>query len=383
VLIVAEVVDAVVGIDTHRDTHYAEIATATGARIATLAIPNTTSGFATLLDWIAQHSPGPRVVCSIEGTRSYGLRLTRAVTAAGIAVIEAEQPNRKTRRGRGKSDPIDAHLAVTFALNCALDKLPTPRADGDREALRILLTGRRELVTTQTAHINQLRDLLRGSTLNPDGDPNGDPHGDPNGDPDGDPELARARFTDTVLTRLTRRRLPAHATREQATRHGEIRRLAATIRRTSHELKTNHTQLQAIVDDLVPGLTARRGIGPVTAAQAIVAFSHPGRCRNDGAFASLAGTRPLEASSGKTTRHRLNRGGDRTLNAAIHTIALTRMRCCEHTRAYIAKRTAQGKTLREIRRCLKRYITRELYRALNTALTTPPPPTTSNVLIGA
>jgi transposase len=285
-------------------------------------------------------------------------------------VIEAEQPDRKTRRGRGKSDPIDAHLAVTFALNQPLDKLPTPRADGDRDALRILLTGRRELVTTQTAHINQLRDLLRGSTLNPDGDP------------DGDTELARARFNDTVLTRLARRRLPAHATREQATRHGEIRRLALAIRHTSHELKTNHTQLQAIVDDLVPGLTARRGIGAVTAAQAIVAFSHPGRCRNDGAFASLAGTRPLEASSGKTTRHRRNRGGDRTLNAAIHTIALTRMRCCEHTRAYIAKRTAQGKTHREIRRCLKRYITRELYRALNTALTPPASPT-NDVLIGA
>ncbi|MGH3601901.1 MAG: transposase [Pseudonocardiaceae bacterium] len=115
-------------------------------------------------------------------------------------------------------------------------------------------------------------------------------------------------------------------------------------------------------------MTDRPGVGPVSAAQAIVSFSHPGRCRNDAAFAALAGTNPLPASSGRTVRHRLNRGGDRALNRAIHTIALTRMRCCDKTRAYVARRTAQGKTPREIRRCLKRYITRELYRAVATAM---------------
>jgi transposase len=364
--ILAEVVDAVVGVDTHRDTHHAEITTATGAPIATLVFDNTSSGFTTLLGWIDQHTPGPRVVCSIEGTRSYGLRLTRTLTTAGLPVLEAEQPDRKTRRARGKSDPIDAHLAARFALNCTLDKLPTPRADGDREALRILLVARDDLTTTHTAHINQLRDLLRGSTLHPDTDV----------------ELARARFSHTTLTGLTRRRLPANATREQAIHHGEIRRLAVAIRNSTRELKANQAQLQAIVADLAPGLTDRRGIGPVTAAQVIVAFSHPGRCRNDAAFAALAGTSPLEASSGQTVRHRLNRGGDRTLNAAIHTIALTRMRCCARTRAYVTRRTAEGKTHREIRRCLKRYITRELYRALTTAMTTPTS-TTQETLIRA
>ena len=119
---------------------------------------------------------------------------------------------------------------------------------------------------------------------------------------------------------------------------------------------------------MVPGLTARRGIGPVTAAETIVAFSHPGRCRSEAAFAALAGTSPLEASSGRTVRHRLNRGGDRALNRAIHTIALTRMRSCPRTRAYVARRTAEGKTTREIRRCLKRYIARELYRILTAAM---------------
>ena len=117
---------------------------------------------------------------------------------------------------------------------------------------------------------------------------------------------------------------------------------------------------------MAPGLTERRGVGAVTAAQVIVSFSHAGRCRNDAAFAALSGTSPLQASSGKTVRHRLNRGGDRALNSAIHTIAMTRMRCCPTTKAYVARRTAEGKTSREIRRCLKRYIARELYRALNT-----------------
>jgi len=134
-------------------------------------------------------------------------------------------------------------------------------------------------------------------------------------------------------------------------------------------LKDNRTQLQTIVNDLVPGLIERRGIGPVSAAQAIVSFSHPGRCRNDAAFAALGGASPLEASSGRTVRHRLNRGGDRALNRALHTIAATRMRSCPTTQAYVARRTAEGKNPREIRRCLKRYIARQLYRTLATAMT--------------
>ena len=130
-------------------------------------------------------------------------------------------------------------------------------------------------------------------------------------------------------------------------RHAEIRRLALALREGRRTLKANRTQLQAIVDDLAPGLTGQRGIGPVSAAQAIVSCSHPGRCRNDAAFAALAGTSPLQASSGRTSRHRLNRGGDRALNRAIHTIAINRMRSCPKTRAYVARRTAEGKTMRD------------------------------------
>ena len=144
------------------------------------------------------------------------------------------------------------------------------------------------MTTTSTGQINRLRALLR------DGD-------------DTDRRLARARLTDTVLASVARRRLPAHASRDQAVRHAEIRRLAVALRSAARERKANRDQLATIIDDLAPGLTDQPGIGPVSAAQAIVSFSHPGRCRNDAAFAKLAGTSPLEASSGQTTRHRLNR----------------------------------------------------------------------------
>ena len=146
----ADIVDAVVGVDTHRDTHHAEIACPSGAVIAARSFASTSTGCARLLAWARQHAPGPRLAFSIEGTRSYGAGLARAAAAAGLLVIECEQPARKTRRGTGKSDPIDAHLAVQAALQLDAAKLPVPRADGDREALRILLTARRELTTTAT-----------------------------------------------------------------------------------------------------------------------------------------------------------------------------------------------------------------------------------------
>jgi transposase len=225
-------------------------------------------------------STGPvlGVAVSIEGTRSYGAGLARAVAAAGLLVIECEYPDRKQRRGKGKSDPIDAHLAVLTALGLDADRLPTPRADGDREAPRILLNARQEITTTTTGQINRLRALLL------------------TGD-DTERHMARGRLTPATLTTLIKRRLPRDASREQAIRYGELRRLALALREASHVLKANRAQLQAIVNDLAPGLTNQRGIGPVSAAQAIVSFSHLGRCRNDAAFAALAGTSPLPAAA--------------------------------------------------------------------------------------
>lgn len=345
----AEVVDGVIGADTHRDTYQVEIAYPSGAVIATRSFSNDSVGHAEAVAWVFEHVPGPRLVMSIEGTRSYGAGLARAAMAAGIPVIEAEQPTRKTRRGRGKSDPMDAHLAVLYALRLDAVKLPTPRADGDREALRILLCARQELTAISTAQTNRLKAMLR------DGD-------------DVDRRLARGELTLTTLSELVKRRMPRGARREQAIRHAEIRRLAVAVRDAGRVLKANRAELAAIVNDLVPGLTERPGIGPVSAAQAIVSFSHAGRCHSDAAFAKLAGTSPIEVSSGQTQRHRLNRGGDRALNKAIHTIARTRMRSDPATRAYVVRRRAEGKSKREIRRCIKRYIARQLYRALTAAM---------------
>jgi transposase len=213
------------------------------------------------------------------------------------------------------------------------------------------LAARQELVTTSTGQINRLRALLLT-------------------DADRDRAAARAAFTDTALSSLARRRLPVDADRLHAVRHGEIRRLAISIRDTAKLLKHNRHELHELVDQLAPGLTDRPGIGPVSAAQVVVSFSHIGRVRSDAAFAALAGTSPIPASSGQTVRHRLNRGGDRALNRAVHTIAQTRMRSCERTRRYIDRRTAEGKTSREIRRAIKRYITRELYRTLTATMAT-------------
>jgi transposase len=264
-------------------------------------------------------------------------------------VIECEQPGRKQGRGKGKSDPIDAHLAVLAALRLDANRLPVPRADGDREALRILLAGRQEITVTRTAQANRLRALLLA------------------GD-DTDRRAARKTLTKTALAVLAGRELPAQASREHAVRQAEVARLALALVQARQQLTDNRVQLLAIVNDLAPGLTSRFGVGPVSAAQAIVSFSHPGRCRHEAAFAALGGTSPIPASSGQTIRHRLNRGGDRALNRAIHAIALTRMRSCPRTRAYVARRIAEGKTPREIRRCLKRYIARELYRQLTRSM---------------
>jgi len=349
--ILAEVVDAVVGVDTHRDTHHAAITDAVGACLSTLQITNTTAGFAELLSWILQHAPGPRVVVSIEGTRSYGIGLARAITNAGLQVIECEQPTHRARRGGGKSDSIDAHLAARYALTLDADQLPTPRADGDREALRILLGTRHELTVTTTAQTNRLRALLLSGE-------------------DADRSLSRVTLSDTVLTTLARRRLAPNADRSHTVRHREVRRLAIALREAARALKSNRQEISDVVDALVPGLIDIRGVGPVTAAQVIISYSHVGRVRSEAAFAAMAGTSPLEASSGRTTRHRLNRGGDRALNRAIHTIALTRMRSCPRTRDYVNRRTAEGKTSREVRRMLKRYITRQLYRTLTATTAT-------------
>jgi transposase len=181
--------------------------------------------------------------------------------------------------------------------------------------------------------------------------------------------MSSAHLSDVRLKAIIRRRGSGEQTRLQAIRREEERRLAQTVRDLERELTANHKQLRQIVESIAPELLTKRGIGPVCAAQAIVSWSHRGRCRNEAAFAKLAGAPPIPASSGKTVRHRLNRGGDRQLNSALHTIAMTRWRSCPRTADYLTRRRTEGKTDREIRRLLKRYIAREIYRTLNAAAT--------------
>jgi transposase len=219
-VMLADVIDAVVGADTHRDTHTLEIATATGITLATIMVSNTDDGSAKAVAWIGEHTPGPRVAAAVEGSRSYGVGLARALTAAGLPIIEIEQPRNRERR-RVKSDAIDAHLAAMHALRLDTARLPTPRADGDREALRILLGARQELSRIRRRAINQLRALLL------------------TGD-DADRQLARAKqFSDTRLEAIIRRGEVAGEGREQTIRREEARRLAARVRETGAELTAN------------------------------------------------------------------------------------------------------------------------------------------------
>ena len=351
----AETVDAVIGGDTHRDTHTLEIATPVGTPIAAVTVSNDTGGYQLALEWIFVHAPGPQVVVGLEGTRSYGLGLARALTAAGLRVVEVERPQRADRR-RGKSDAIDAHLAVLATLRMPVAETGSragqpvnqPRADGGREALRILLSARHDLTLDRTGKINRLRALLRGGT-------------------DTDRGVARGRLSDTALSAIARRRGHRDDTVEDAVRREEARRLAVAIRAANADLALNKTRLADLVGQLAPQLLAKTGIGPVSAAQALVTWSHPGRCRNDAAFAALAGVDPIPASSGRTVRHRLNRGGDRAMNRALHDIVLNRWRVDDRTHTYIARRRAEGKTDREIRRALKRYVAREIFKSLETA----------------
>lgn len=357
---VADVVDAVIGGDTHRDTHTLEMCTPTGVTVSTITVTNTDAGFADALAWIAEWAPGPEVVAGLEGTRSYGIGLARCLRAAGLAVVEVEQPRKADRRGRGKSDDIDAHLAAVATLGRDTEAVGQPRADGTREALRILLGARRDLTTTQTSRINGLRALLLS------------------GD-DTDRTLARGRLPDAKLKVIAGRRGRRGDRVETTIRRQECRRLSRSIITSHAELAANKDQMATLIASVTPTIMDLTGVGPISAAQLIVSWSHPGRCRNDAAFAALGGVCPRPASSGRTVRHRLNRGGDRALNRALHDIVITRWRVCTRTHAYIAKRRAEGKTDREIRRCLTRYVAREIHRELSRQMGTPQPAATTPV----
>jgi transposase len=339
----ADSADAVIGVDTHADTHTACLVDPLGRQLAVVTVPADPAGYRRLLAWALRNAPGPQLAWSVEGTRSHGLGLTRYLHGQGQLVTEAGRPQRASRRPGGKSDPVDAARAARDALSA--QRLAQPRADGCREALRILLTARAQASTARTAAVNTLKALIMAA-------------------PDDLRQQLRGLSTPRQASRCRSLRVhPSQPVAEQVLR-AELRRLAVHIGTWDKELRANKARLRQLVAEMMPVLLEQPGVGPMSAAQLLVSWSHKGRCRSEAAFAALAGVSPLEASSGKITRHRLNRFGDRELNRALHVIVNWRMLHHAKTKDYLARRRAEQKTDPEIRRCLKRYAARQLFRLM-------------------
>jgi transposase len=346
---VQELYANVVGVDTHARTNtYAILVAATGRVVDTATFPTSPPGLKRAISWIDRHSEPGKTLVSIEGTNSYGAGLTRALRTTELDVCEVRPPRRTSRAGRGKSDEIDAMAAARTVLGEQVEALLEPRAEGARQALRILLNARSIMERQGTADRLMLTSLLRTMDLGVD---------------------ARHAVTDEQILSVSRWRARRDDDLTTKIARAEAKRLAAAILQFQAQLAANHKQLQDVVGTMAAGLMDLSGVGPVSAAQVLVSYSHPGRVRSEAAFAALAGVNPIPASSGNKTRHRLNRHGDRQLNKAIHTIARSRMMFDPTTIAYVERRTAEGKTLREIRRCIKRFIARQLFRKLPALLT--------------
>ncbi|MDR1079348.1 MAG: IS110 family transposase [Propionibacteriaceae bacterium] len=348
--IVANTHRFVTGVDCHAASHtFAIVDAATGGLVEVRSFPVTGAGLRRALDWMGRRTGGPAgALLVVEGTGSYGAGLALAAGRAGWRVVEAMPVTRAARGGRGKTDQIDAELIARTVLAVDADRLREPRAlDGVRSALSTLLAARRHRQRARTATVNALTALVRTVDLGVD---------------------ARRRLTHATIEGIAGWRTRPNDDLATATARRAAAELAQDIIAADLWLTDNARRLHALIAaGPASALLQRPGVGPVTAATVLTAWSHPGRVRTEAAFASLAGVNPVPASSGNTTRHRLNRGGDRTLNQALHQIALTRTRYDPATRDYVAKRTSQGKTPRETRRILKRYIARQLFHLLKNA----------------
>ncbi|PYI65467.1 IS110 family transposase [Arthrobacter livingstonensis] len=339
----------IVGVDTHAQTNtYAILAAVSGQVVDTATFPTSPPGLKRAIAWIHRRSEPGKTLVAIEGTNSYGSGLTRALRQTELDFCEVRPPRRTSRAGRGKSDDIDALAAARTVLGEQVGALLDPRAEGNREALRILLNARDAMERQGTSDRLILTALLRTMDLGID---------------------ARKALTDTQVLEISRWRTLRREDLQTRTARAEAKRLATAINQFQVQLVQNREQLQEVVDLMAAGLMDLPGLGPVTAAQVIVSYSHHGRVRSEAAFAALAGVNPIPASSGNNVRYRLNRHGDRQLNRALHTIARSRMMFDAETKAYVARRTAEGKGIKEIRRCLKRFIARQLFRKLQTLLT--------------
>jgi transposase len=292
---------------------------------------------------------GARRLWALEGTGSYGAGLARFLAARGERVCELERPAREGAGRRLKSDALDALRAARQAL--AGQRLAEPRAAGTREALRVLLQARAGAIAIRRAGLNQLRALVVSA-------------------PEDLREQLRGQGRDALMRSCCRLRPRVDQEAQRYATALALRTIASRVERATREAQALEEELRRLVLVCCAPLLALRGVGPITAAQLLVSWSHRGRFRSEAAFARLAGASPIPASSGHVVRHRLDRGGDRQLNRALHAIILCRRRVDPETQAYIARRVADGKSEREAVRLLKRYLARSLFRLMETMPTT-------------
>lgn len=331
-----------IGVDTHKDLHVAVALDALGRRLAELTAPASATGYEQLYRWAGEL--GPIEAFGVEGTGSYGAGLARYLRRRGTRVVEVNRPDRSTRHRKGKSDPIDAEAAARAVLAGTATAIPK-NGDDQVEIIRMIKMTRDSAVKAQTQAVNQLKAVLVTA-------------------PDELREsLARLGLV-TLLNRCAALRPGELSTPLAAAKHALrlLARRALTLREEARQLREHLNQLTCAA---APTLVEMSGIGPDTAAALLLtAGDNPDRLRSEAAFAALCGTNPVPASSGKITRFRLNRSGDRQANAALHRAVITRMHWHEPTKDYVARRTAEGKTKPEIMRCLKRYLARQVYRCL-------------------
>ena len=339
----------VIGVDTHADNHALSIlAMPHGEVVDDAEFPTTSAGMARALEWAGRRTGGDlEALWVIECSASYGAQLARAVTTAGYQVVEAARMSARANHAIGKSDPLDARRIAASVLSLRADQQRYLRKDnGVRAALRVLLAARDHMTSERTGTINALIALLRVLDLGID---------------------ARRPLTGRQVIEVAKWRSRTEAI-EMVIARAEAVRLAKRVLDLDRELAENvKTTTSLLKQNAARVLLDKPGIGPVTAAVAMAAWSHDGRMHSEAAFASLAGVSPIPASSGNTVRHRLNRGGDRRLNKALHMAVIVRMTHDAETKAYVDRRVAEGLTRREIRRVLKRYLARQIHRALTAA----------------
>ncbi|MFE5402895.1 IS110 family transposase [Streptomyces sp. NPDC056580] len=330
------------GVGTHKDVHVAAVITGTGVLLDTRGFPTTREGYRQLLSWARAFGQLQRA--GVECTGSYGAALTRYLHHEGVRVTEVNQPDKAARRRHGKSDSIDAAAAARAVLS-GRATATAKTTDGPVETIRLFKMAKTSAVKSRSMAINQLKAVLVAA----------------------EPALREslAGLSNPKLIHRCSQLRPASGTGPQAASRHTLRLLARRILHLTEEINDLTARIRAAIEACAPKLLGLYGVGPDTAAALLTAAGdNPDRLTSEASFAALCGASPVEASSGKTQRRRLNRGGDRQANSALYTIVLARLRWDTRTRHYVERRVTEGKTRREAIRCLKRYVAREIYQAL-------------------